>query len=229
MKNDPASIAYWYPRLKDLDIPTPETVIVDASGVELWDLIDGKTPKGFIEFVKRIEKAAENIGGFPIFLRTGHTSGKHGYAATCRVPAAWSLPARIARLVDESGAADVLGLPVDTWAVRQLLELDALFLAFEDLPIAPEFRVFIDHGAIACVHPYWPEEAIRKPNLREWRELLRDAYANTDTKSIRELAARVADGFDDYWSVDFAPSKGQWFVIDMAPGARSWHPDHRQS
>ena len=36
-------------------------------------------------------------------------------------------------------------------------------------------------------------------------------------------------GFDDYWSVDFAPSKGQWFVIDMAPGARSWHPDHRQS
>jgi len=38
-----------------------------------------------------------------------------------------------------------------------------------------------------------------------------------------EMVARVLDG---YWSVDFAYGKnGKWYLIDMATGEHSWHPE----
>lgn len=40
-------------------------------------------------------------------------------------------------------------------------------------------------------------------------------------------AASIGKRLGGYWSVDFALSQdGIWYLIDMAVGERSWHPEH---
>ena len=40
-------------------------------------------------------------------------------------------------------------------------------------------------------------------------------------------ASMVARAIEGFWSVDFCKgADGQWYLIDMATGANSWHPEH---
>jgi uncharacterized protein YbjT (DUF2867 family) len=171
------------------------------------------------------------VGPYPIFLRTGHGSGKHDYRKTCYVPSASDLARHVVELVEWSACASLIGLPTTTWAVRELLALEAAFTAFLGaLPIGQERRCFIDAGAVVCAHPYWPpavfEDELARPSIAAWRDALaaQEAQYQRERKTVLALARQAAGHFEGAWSLDLARTRdGRWVAIDMAPAEVSYH------
>lgn len=222
-------ISHWLPRLEAAGVPVPRTTLV-AAPEGLSGILDGVKPDGYDLFVAELTAAARSFG-FPAFLRTGHTSGKHQWRRTCYLVSVDVIPAHVAALVEFSECADILGLPYRTWAVREYIPLVAHFTAFDGMPIAVERRVFIRDGERTCDHGYWPPGAIEghNPSRPDWRQLLADhdeiARLYDSRTQIKASLARIGGAFPEgYWSVDFALGRdGTWYAIDMAEGDRSFH------
>lgn len=227
MEEDRNSLLYWYPKIQTLNIPLPTTEIVKVKYD--WEyfigFVDGENNlEPYIEEIR--EKA--NVIGYPLFARTDELSAKHSWKNSCYVEREEDFLPHLCRITEESFMADILGLPINAIVLREYVPLDSTFTAFwGELPIARERRYFVKDGEVLCHHPYWIEDAIINPSIPDWKEAL--MKLNTETAKelilLSNLAQRVADEFDGYWSVDFACSKeGTWYLIDMALGADSWHP-----
>ena len=60
----------------------------------------------------------------------------------------------------------------------------------------------------------------------DWRDILarQNAKIARDIDEIRTQALKVAAVMDGWWSCDMALGRnGVWYLIDMAPGAASYH------
>jgi len=82
---------YWWELVKDLPVPKPKTVIVklrDEDVAMFFDcffaLEEGRRSEECVEFRSRVreileelKRAAEQVRGYPVFLRSDYTSGKH--------------------------------------------------------------------------------------------------------------------------------------------------------
>ncbi len=237
-----ACMSYWLPKLQAAGVLVPRTELI-RTDAPLWRLIDpgsNSEAHGLMEFWRDLLDAANKLGGLPLFLRTGHLSGKHDWTETCHVrfpdldkphqDTATILMRHVVALVGWSGRVDVIDSPTNVWAVREFLPLLSPFTAYRGMPVAREFRVFIDGGIIACVHPYWPAKALEEgnPSISDWE----DVYSRLMTlnghenRSLREIARQVAEAFEDDgpWSLDIAQHQdGRWFAIDMAPAEISFH------
>lgn len=229
------SMAYWLPLIKHLNIPMPKTEIIPITYAEGWDTLSEQTHKD-------VELSAIKMG-FPCFIKTDLDAGKHDYVNTCYIPSLEKLHSNMENLRDDNFCHDRL---FEYIAVREYIQLQSQFTAFHDLPIAPERRYFIDNGQVVCHHRYWPEDAIEFFNIKpdttgkltrfqiEERErerclpLLRQMNYESpeEIKQLTAYAELVAQVLPEYWSVDFALGQnGQWYLIDMAEGHRSWHDD----
>lgn len=239
---DKACLSYWFPKLEASGVLVPRTEIV-TTDAPLWRLTDpGSTLEvdGLAEFWRDMINAVDKLGGLPIFLRTGHLSGKYDWSETCHVrfpesneppvDTATLLVRHISTLVEYSEMVDIIGLPTKVWAAREFLPLLSPFTAYQSMPVAREFRVFIEGGIIGCIHPYWPAKALEEgnPSVKDWY----DAYSRLMTlngqenRALRETARQVAEVFegDCAWSLDIAQHRdGRWFAIDMAPAELSFH------
>jgi hypothetical protein len=163
---------YWYPKIKHLDIPQPETKIVEIPFKKFTELLDGNSTLS--EYSKDFSEILQSLKPFPIFLRTDNSSQKHSFKKTCRLPDESSLLGHILELVDSNLASDLMD---DALVFRRWLDLDAGFVAFDGLPINTEARVFINNSKIQCIHPYWPEDAIQ-----QWVNQRRSFENRFDTK-----------------------------------------------
>lgn len=235
MTLDVNDLAYWYPRINRAPgIKTPATEIIHTDA-QLFDLLDGRLPDGYHQFLGDLNAAAERISPLagadsrlaPVFLRTGHGSGKHSWSRTCWVADRNHLAAHVAELVQWSAMCD---LPVTTWAVRARLPIQPLFIceAYRDLPVAREFRLFVEAGYVTHIQPYWPAAAIEqgRPDHPDWPALLEQAgrLTGAEWEQLRAMAitAVTAIGEGD-WSVDFMQTvDGRWYLIDMAQAERSY-------
>lgn len=227
-------LAYWFPRIEAAGLPVPKTRLV-GTNVDLMSLLDGVEPEGFPTVAKYLHEAAEEIG-YPCFLRTGYTSGKHDWRDTCHVPDVASLGRHVVALVEASALAGIMGLPVDSWAVRELIPNVPLFTLdyYCGMPFVPEWRFFATPEEVVHTQPYWPVDAIEqgRPSIPNWREVARTFF---DSKSPSEvwltlapLARRAAEACEGgEWSVDFLWSAvtGSWWLTDMADGDRSFRYD----
>lgn len=226
---------HWWPRLKDVDVPKPETVEVDA---EKQQTEIGKLPNGEMDYLTcyypdtdEIRDAVERVGGPPAFLRTDQASNKHAMEGGSRIESLEDVRQNVWSVVEHNKMAGLVGLPYDRFYVREWLELNHEYTAFRGTPIATELRFFLYDGDIHSCGFYWPEEAIRRPDDEEWEEKhqwVRDeAFTKVNHRFARMYAERVAEEFSEgYWSVDFALTEdGEWYCIDMARGEVSWHPD----
>ncbi len=156
-------LSTWFPRLAQAGLPVPRTKVIHVSdGHELAHLLDGKMPHQFDPLVEAIRAAADEMGGYPVFLRTGQGSGKHDWKNTCHVPDAESVPNHVAALVEWSHLMDMMGLPHDVWCVREMLPVEpaAVLPNYGDMPLVKEVRCFIRGGKILCAHHYWPHGAV---------------------------------------------------------------------
>ena len=218
-------LSYWFPRIQAAGLPVPRTEIVETN-CELPRLCDGTTPEGYHTFFRSVWKAARRIG-YPCFLRTGHTSGKHDWKDTCYVPSTEDLGQHIFNLVEFSECCCLEGLPYDVWVVRELIDTRPAFVAFSGMPIAREFRIFTRDNEPVCIHPYWPKDTIQRPTTDDWVERLAEMSEIDEATAGRLKAmARTASLATDYgdWSVDFLEDvDGNWWLIDMTEAARSWH------
>ncbi|KKN21400.1 hypothetical protein LCGC14_0925850 [marine sediment metagenome] len=225
------SMLYWYPKIEGVGIPMPKTEIVQIPFNHLLRMLDGKMiPK---RYVTKIMEATEKIG-YPLFMRTDMGSAKHSWQQTCYVPTQKDLFQHVYCLIDTTMAMGMFGeLDPNALVFREFLYLEDAFVAFDELPISKERRYFIKDGEVICHHPYWIEGAIEKDwrsnKPKHWRELLSKLNTEHDNE-IRFLTVysnQIAKVLSGYWSVDFAKVLGgNWYLIDMAEGEKSWHPEH---
>lgn len=243
------SMNYWYPKIKDLGIPMPETRILLPKHVSNWyRCLDGIPLPS--EDVDVILANAEELG-YPVFMRSDLVSVKHEYLNTCFVGRKEELVPHLVRIIEGNALRDQ---PMTTIVLRKYLSLVYGFKAFRGLPIAPERRYFVIDGEVVCHHPYWPEEAIHgkrgtyrgpasPPKNWEmhtkylglpqyWRRILKKM--NTETPEEIELlsgyASKIGKVLGGAWSVDFALAytarnhkAKQWYMIDAALAAQSYH------
>jgi hypothetical protein len=214
-------LSYWYPKICDV-VPTPRTIIYRTT-VPLVRIFDGVKPEGWDEFIYNIGKATDVIG-YPAFIRTGHTAGKHDWVKTCFLPSRNDLEAHIVSIIEYSEMASIIGLPIDVWVVRELLPTKPLGTAFLGMPICKEFRVFVDDGEVMCWHCYWPKEAFRK-SVPEWYDDL-CKIEDADKQIVLDYAVKAGKVLGGAWSVDVLHTEQGWYVTDMAKAEDSWHwPD----
>jgi len=225
-RDDHTNLAYWFPLLVDAGIPVPRTILVDGPS-DMTSLLDGHAPAGYAVFLAALGDAADTLG-YPAFLRTGLTSGKHEWAKTCFLPSRADLAIHVWSICEYSAMADFLGLPASVWAVREMLPTAPAFTAFHGFPVTRERRYFVKDGVTTFHHPYWPPHSILNPSVSDWEERL--AILNHETPEeiaeLTTLAERVGRAIPGYWSVDFlwTTTRG-WVCIDMAEGDRSFRWD----
>ena len=220
---------YWLPRIQAAGLPVPETHVVTGPP-DLWRLLDGETPADWDQLVKAVTAAGGRVG-WPCFLRTAHTSGKHRWDETCWLAGPDDVVAHVVALVEDSMIND---LPIGEWLIRRALDVNVLFrcAAWNDLPVTREFRVFAhSDGRIEHLQPYWPPDAFQRarPDHEHWRALLADASRlRADERDVLEdLARRAAAAAGGFWSVDLIEGRdGSWTLTDMALGEQSyrWTP-----
>ena len=228
------SMVYWWPILRHADVPTPATVMVSAPH-DLYKIIDGKQPTGMPGFL-RILRAIGSEFGWPCFLRTSDTSGKHEWKHTCCVTDPANLASHVARLVNFCECAGFFGLDYSFFAVRQMLRPCVRFHAFDGLPICREFRFLIDNGEVKRRVLYWPRDAFENaahhdtPLPSDWREQLdrMEVLGEDESAALNAMALKVAERFRGSgaaWSVDFMDTENGWHCIDMALARDSWWPE----
>ena len=221
-------LSYWYPKLVDSGVLTPRTEIV-RTDVNFWPLFDGEPAEGFGEFVTELVGAAMRIGGFPVFLRSGHTSAKHDWKDTCFVAAEEDVASHVFAIIEYGECTSLMGLPTDVWAVREMIPTVPMFHAFHgDMPVTVERRYFFADGKVCCKHPYWPEEAFedRRCSTESWREVLRAMNMEPvrEVEILTAMTEQVAAQFDGAWSLDWLlGADGRYWAVDMAEAKSSWH------
>lgn len=228
-----SSMLTWFPKIKDLDIPQPETEIVDLSEddhANMFNLLDDSPIKQGL--IASFHRAADVIH-YPLFMRTDQGSGKHRWNNTCFVEDEKDLMKNLKNLIRWHFDVDVIGLPYSAVIFREYVAMDFKFKAFNGMPIAPERRYFIRDGEIEEHVPYWPEAAIefwnetQDDSKKPWKDLLQDMNKQSpeEINLLSRYAKMVGDMFQGYWSVDFCKAKsGKWYLIDMARGEISWNP-----
>jgi hypothetical protein len=230
LRDEPTNLAYWFPKLEAAGVPVPRTILVHTDA-DLAYLLDGQEPPGYADFHAALKAAVEEIGT-PCFLRTGYISGKHEWERTCYLDFPEDMWWHVQALVEESALVDIMGLPTNDWAVRELIKTAPLFRCrrYANFPVTREFRVFIRDDEIEHVQPYWPPDAVEegKPDRDDWRELLAAAANEEDIEkdgfgpyTLAGWACGAVGG--GYWSVDCLQDRdGKWWVTDMAEGDRSF-------
>jgi len=218
-------LSYWFPLLWEAGLPVPRTRIVKTTS-DLDTLLDGVTPPGYPEFLGKLGAACAQIG-YPVFLRTGHVSGKHNWKHCCYVREKTYLRHHITALVEWSSIVDIMGLPTNVWAAREMLPTEPLGVLplYGDMPACREFRCFVRRGTLKCLHPYWPLEALLQGGGTErMYERLAD-ISPEETQSCIELAEAAGRVVEGEWSVDILFTRRGPYITDMALAKDSFHWD----
>ena len=223
---DPTCMYNWYPKVKDL-VPTPKTELL-RTDIELFMLADGEIPKGIEYLYNWIHESTIKVGGYPVFLRTGQTSNKHDWVKSCYLQRQEDIPSHVYNLVEFSGIADMIGLPVLVWAVRELLPTIPVFHVSKGMPMTKEFRFFVEDGKITHWQPYWPPEAINKPTVENWQELLTEnnSIDSADFQKLSDMTILIGNTIGGAWSVDWLYTRWGYYMIDMAEAYKSYKYKH---
>jgi hypothetical protein len=224
------SMCFWYPKIKNLDIPQPKTVIVNPEQMP-YGYLEGKEFHDWLVKVKpELDKAIQEVGGYPVFIRTDAASGKHDWKDTCYIPNESKLEGNIFHLIEWHACADILGLPWKALVVRQYIPMKNLFTAFHgDMPVNPEIRMFVRDGKAVCWHWYWIEDALYHTSIENWKEIMDNEKEKLKSsliqESLRRYAEQVGQVLTGEWSVDFClGADNKWWLIDIATFNDSWHP-----
>lgn len=220
-------LAYW-PKIRKLPIAQPRTEIILLTKSEFEITFEG-VPK---TLTRQIEDRIKNYFSLPVFLRTDQSSAKHDWENTCYYDGTKPLKEHLFNIFQFNHCADVIGLRFLAVIIREYIPMASRFTAFwGNMPVNPERRYFIKDGDILCHHPYWIPEAIEsckaKPSLTNWYEHIEQLNyeSEEEIKLLSNYALMVASVIDGFWSVDFCKgANGKWYLIDMATGRHSWHP-----
>lgn len=168
-------------------------------------------------------RSAATEVGFPCFLRTDHTSGKHSWDKTCFVQSAADIRQHIFAIAEFSEICDFMGLPWSMWAVREFLQTipHGICPRYGNMPVCREFRFFVDEGKVRCAHPYWPRHALDQGGWIGTNEDFDLLCARPH--ELTELAEQAGKAVGCSWSIDILETRRGWYVTDMAEAHKSFH------
>ena len=226
---DITRLSYWFPKIQAAGLPAPKTKIIkatDAEYIDIYRLLGRQGLKGpGHTLISRIKSAADEIG-YPCFLRTDHTSGKHDWEKTCYLANPGKLIDHIANIIYFWECVNISAPPCDVWAVREFLPTMPLGVCknYGNMPICREFRFFVNGPEVKCRHPYWPPKALEQGGAEyydnfNWKTFTR-LPAGENLHGMASLAGNAAGG---EWSIDFLETKNGWFITDMAEAHKSYH------
>lgn len=222
----PTCMSHWWPKIQGLGLDLPKTVLVKTD-VDLVLLLDGQLPAGFDDLVVELQQAAETVGPYPVFLRTGLGSGKHDWSDTCFVPSADQMGQHVFGLTEWSHCVDFFGLATDVWAVREMLPTRPLFTAFGGMPIVREARFFVEGDKVLGWHPYWPAADTvsygtgTDPGFERHVDTLHQ-FTPAEIDELSHLTRMVGKAVPGAWSVDWLDVQGSWYLTDMAEAKKSF-------
>lgn len=219
------SFLYWYPKIEQLDIPQPKSVVIPITDNEFKQTFEGM-PKALIQ---KVQDIIDSHFELPVFIRTDLASGKHDWENSCFYDGSKALWENLIHIAEFNHIADIMGLRFAAIIVREYISMDSKFTAFwGHMPVNPERRYFIDGGKVLCHHPYWVETAIVNPSIENWQEVLEEINTEKteEIELLSDYAEMIAKEMPGFWSIDFCKAKdGRWILIDMATGKHSWHPE----
>jgi hypothetical protein len=230
-KIDKTSMSYWFPKLEAAGLPVPRTESLTMSQslcINILRVLYGEkteTDPREHSFFPALRVLVARIGT-PCFLRTAHTSAKHSWSRACFLENSRDLVKHVYEIAEFSECAGLMGLPFDKWFVRELLPSIKFGVCprYSNMPVAREFRFFVEGGSVRCFHPYWPLESLTDGGwtgtAEEYARLCDPAG---DEGLMRDLAVRVSNAIEGAWSVDLLQTEKGWYVTDMAEAARSFH------
>lgn len=228
---DKTALSYWFPLIEAAGLPAPKTLIttMPREAMEaIFPAFDGLEPKAehltaHLAFVDKLIEMGREVG-FPCFLRTDHTSGKHEWERTCYVNSEADMRNHVFSIIEYSEMCSLVGVPWGTWVVREFLPTMPLGTCpnYGNMPLCREFRFFVGDGEVRCWHPYWPLESLEQGGA-DTSLFDRLSAAPEDYKSLHELAHRTARALEGSWSVDILETKRGWYVTDMAEAHKSFH------
>lgn len=221
-------MSYWLPKLEAAGLPTPRTKMLQmprAAFEDIFRLFDGEPMQGAAQpFLDAVVAAATEIG-FPVFLRTGLTSGKHSWEDTCYFSSPDRVVHHVASIVEFSEIVDFIGLSCEWWAIREFLPTMPITVcpSYSNMPVCREFRFFVDDGAVKCWHPYWPLEALEIGGAPDAESAVALLAQNDCVAELNTLAAKAGAAVGGAWSVDLIETQRGWFITDMAEASKSYH------
>lgn len=226
---DKTALSYWFPKIEAVGLPVPKTRIIampPGAQEEVWAALDdkpGNPTSFFYPFIEELIRAG-NALGWPCFLRTNHTAGKHQWEQTCHVWSASKIASHVIALAAHSEIVSMPGLPWNTWVVRELLSTIPLGICprYGNMPVCREFRFFVDGPRVRCWHPYWPKEAISRGAVEpaiDYEGLSRMPNEIVLSRLASDAGAAVGGS----WSVDILETKRGWYITDMAEAEKSYH------
>lgn len=240
-----SSSLYWLPRIENLaGVKVPQTFTIPYDHRAYADLVEDQEP--YPDAKRVLDDVTDAILDIepPVFVRTDLASAKHDGPGSYRLDRADPLfvTPLLARVVIDNEMKFWLepdGQP-QAFLVREWLDLFHTFGAFgtpeSKHPIAREWRYFANADGVLCAHFYWPAASIEdhEPDQPDWRTRLAVLEVEPPPNYVDDLAVAAAAACAtpevESWSVDFAQTvDGEWWLIDMAVGDRSWHPNHEEN
>lgn len=237
---DHNSLCYWFPLLEQYKdhINYPKTIIYPLNHLNPIEFLDHNIQaiSSFqINDMPKIEHIFHTLG-FPLFMKTDQFSGKHSWEKTCFIPNRTVFFRNLCQLIEESYCADFFGLPLNALVFRKYIPLESPFSFFYgNMPVAKERRYFIQNKKLLCHHPYWDKAVFldymdKVIGKRDDEKLRMIDEINIETPEEIELLSNycktILPSFPEFWSIDFAYGKDKkWYLIDMAKGMDSWHPN----
>lgn len=227
MGEDRTALSWWFPRIAAAGVPVPHTKIIPmplAAQESVWQWFDGKSGNGAEKpFLAELAAAATDIG-FPCFLRTDHTSGKHSWEDTCFLKSADDVTQHVYNIAEFSECAALMGVPWRVWVMREFLPTIPLgsCTSYGNMPVCREFRYFVDDGKIRCAHPYWPDHALERGGI-DLATFDYKALCAGQTRELDRLAETAGKAVGGSWSVDILETRNGWYVTDMAEAHKSFH------
>lgn len=227
----PNAFNYWFGAVEACKVLSPATISFDLAPelqVEILDMHDlsDTSKKNLEDLVSQIQFMGKRYG-FPLFIKTSFTSGKHDWSESCCLPNGdeKTVLKHLAELVNFQ-AMCVGELLSPSLVIRQMIDTDPAFHAFQGMPITEEYRLFTKGGKVEGYQPYWPEHSIENPDCEDWQAKLKAIKTpnQADLKYMTDAAEKIAAMLGDHdWSVDFLRSSdGQLWLIDMAVASQSY-------
>lgn len=227
------SLIYWFPRLHKDDVlrqHLPRTVVIKVFHDFPIDYSLYGSKKEFNAVLKAwfefLGDVAEQLFGFPVFMRTEYLSMKWLWRNTCFVENKKTIGNNFLELATSQMLK--LDIPVKYVVLRQYIRPKHYFKAFNEMPIGREFRFIAHQGHYLCHGFYWPRESLdidESSELMEQYAKLSEPLSEDDFIILKGLAERATAVLGGAWSVDFMQDEeGNWWLIDVAKAVRSWIP-----
>lgn len=225
------SMLYWYPRIEDLDVPTPETEFFSLEGAEdTFELREGGVDMeqliSTLESipVEEISQMVESLPTEKAHIRSdwkaSRLAGGEGRKITTEPRV---IHEQVLHLID---SMVMTGFPHRALAVREWVEVDELATSY-DASICPEIRFILDEGAVRGGFVDVYEDDFDSSFTQDEANNILDEIWNRfdeDAGQLEEWAHRIATELDDTgWSVDFIQdTDGNWHITDMALYGLYW-------